>query len=233
MDIKSNYNVSFKAVSINPTDTKKASKVAQVINLGFDKLGKLRAEKNYDTFESLNKAHDEVTAQMSAKRRRINSRPWFVPKGGSLSRLDTKEMKLKENLDKQRIILLEREQRRIAEMKKVVNDVSTQACSYEEQTINDVKRFKNRDKMERFRARHSIVTGGFNSIAGYDSEKSILKKYFISEIIKEQEGKKANVPGSVLFFGPTGNGTTTFAKAFAKETGCELVPLRLDRKSVV
>lgn len=69
-------------------------------------------------------------------------------------------------------------------------------------------------------------TNGFSKIAGYNSEKELLNKYFISEIKKEQNGVQANVPNSVLFFGPTGNGKTTFAKAFAKETGCKLIPIR-------
>lgn len=69
-------------------------------------------------------------------------------------------------------------------------------------------------------------TNGFSKIAGYNSEKELLNKYFISEIKKEQNGEQANVPNSVLFFGPTGNGKTTFAKAFAKETGCKLIPIR-------
>ena len=228
MDIKSNYQLSFKAVSINPKQ--KASKTAQVITWGFDRFGKLKASNYYDSFESLNRAHDAVTEKMARKRSAINSRPWFVPKSASLVRLDKKEIKIKEDLDNQRTELLAREAMRVKEMRQLVDKVNADTAFLENQALGDVKRIKKNDSMERFRARHSLVTGGFNSIAGYESEKNILKNHFISEIIKEQEGKKADVPGSVLFFGPTGNGKTTFAKAFAKETGCELVPIRLKLK---
>ncbi len=59
---------------------------------------------------------------------------------------------------------------------------------------------------------------GFDAIAGYEYEKAVLDKFFISEIKNERAGKEANVPGSILFFGPQGNGKTSFAKAFAQES---------------
>ena len=58
---------------------------------------------------------------------------------------------------------------------------------------------------------------GFDAIAGYEYEKAILDKFFISEMKNERAGKDAKVPGSILFFGPQGNGKTSFAKAFAQE----------------
>ncbi len=52
-------------------------------------------------------------------------------------------------------------------------------------------------------------------------KKDILYKYFISEIAKEEAGLEANIPNAIMFFGPKGNGKTTFANAFAQEIGCE------------
>ena len=40
-------------------------------------------------------------------------------------------------------------------------------------------------------------------------------------LAKEKNGEEANIPSSILFFGPKGNGKTTFALAFAEEIGCE------------
>lgn len=61
---------------------------------------------------------------------------------------------------------------------------------------------------------------GFNQIAGYDEEKAILYRYFVSQILKKYNGENAEIPSSILFFGPQGNGKTTFATAFAQEIGC-------------
>lgn len=68
---------------------------------------------------------------------------------------------------------------------------------------------------------------GFSQLAGYEDEKNILYKYFISEIEKAKQGEDANVPNAVLFFGPMGNGKTTFSKAFAQETGANLILLKM------
>ncbi|MDD3594300.1 MAG: ATP-binding protein [Candidatus Gastranaerophilales bacterium] len=74
---------------------------------------------------------------------------------------------------------------------------------------------------------------GFERIAGYDNIKKIFSKYFVEKIRLEQEGEPQDIYGSVLFFGPTGNGKSTFAKAFADETGCTLLTVRCSLDSEV
>ena len=230
MDIRSDYQISFKAVSINPK--LRPSKTTQIINWGMEKFGKLKAENKYDTFESLNKAHDDLTKQMNEKRDKINDKLWFYPKSIPIKSIDRTEAKQKEALDKRREELLQKEAERVKQMGTLVDKVGEETSNIEKQVANDTKRMRTNNDMELFRAKYVHPTEGFGSIAGYDSEKSILRKYFISEINKEKEGKKANVPGSVLFFGPTGNGKSTFAKAFAQETGCTLVPIRMSLRGV-
>lgn len=61
---------------------------------------------------------------------------------------------------------------------------------------------------------------GFDSIAGYDSEKEILTQNFIIPLNLEQSGLPQNIPNGILFFGPYGNGKTTFARAFAQSANC-------------
>lgn len=66
---------------------------------------------------------------------------------------------------------------------------------------------------------------GFASIAGYDKEKHLLNNDIIAAIKSERKGEIVDVPGAILFFGPQGNGKSTFAEAFAYESGARVVSL--------
>lgn len=86
---------------------------------------------------------------------------------------------------------------------------------------NDQTQAARRKKINAIKVGQYRENKGFSQIAGYDKEKDILYKYFISEIAKEEAGLEANIPNAIMFFGPKGNGKTTFAKAFSQEIGCE------------
>lgn len=71
---------------------------------------------------------------------------------------------------------------------------------------------------------------GFDSVAGYEYEKQVLYKEFISKVQMEKEGYDVNVPGSVLFFGPWNNGKTYITSNIAAECDCRNVQIAMLRR---
>lgn len=64
---------------------------------------------------------------------------------------------------------------------------------------------------------------GFLKIAGYDHEKNLLIDNIGKAVLAEKQSGVNEVPNGILFFGPKGNGKTTFAQALAGQLDCELV----------
>lgn len=65
---------------------------------------------------------------------------------------------------------------------------------------------------------------GFGKIAGYTQEKNILTNLVGNLVGLEKLGKPTDLPpNGILFYGPQGNGKTTFAEALAGQLGCKLV----------
>lgn len=69
---------------------------------------------------------------------------------------------------------------------------------------------------------------GLKKIAGYVPEQVILQSNFIDKVDNEKAGKVLDRPitNSILFYGPTGCGKTTFAEALAEEADCRFERVR-------
>lgn len=70
---------------------------------------------------------------------------------------------------------------------------------------------------------------GLKKIAGYTDEIDLLSLTFIKNVDDEKAGKflKEPIINSMLFYGPTGCGKTTFAKALAEEADCNFREIKI------
>lgn len=95
----------------------------------------------------------------------------------------------------------------------------------EDEVNSQLKKMRETEAIQVLKAKYKC-NEGFSQLGGYQEEKNILYKYFISEIEQATHGQNANVPNSVLFFGPKGNGKTTFSEAFAQEIGANRISIQ-------
>ena len=226
----SNQN-SFKAVSIS-------SKTGVNIGLKSQKLAEESINKINETMKEgasksaayLASQLDSITAEMNIRRKIEDEKPWY--KSRKYKQIDKMEAEQKLAVIKEQNTILARIENESKKTEQIKNEYSQNSNIDDNNEAKLRHRLRIGDALEILRAKLSGNSKGFQKIAGYDKEKNILDKYFISEIQKEQAGEKANVPNSVLFFGPTGNGKTTFARAFAAETGCNLVPFNMHTTSL-
>ena len=152
------------------------------------------------------------------EKKMTNNLPWWRNSEKALRKLNKSEAEQKNELLSEKTKAVQAQVERAETVKKISDEI--------EKTVkqNDKNKalIKRRQRQDFNDYKGNLAkTNGFSKIAGYNSEKEILNKYFISEIKKEQNGEQANVPNSVLFFGPTGNGKTTFAKSLCKALDCK------------
>ena len=71
---------------------------------------------------------------------------------------------------------------------------------------------------------------GVEKVAGYKDEIKVLEEEFISKVSEEKAGGNPEIFGSILFFGPNGNGKTHMTKAVAEATDSNIVKVRVPSK---
>ncbi len=217
-------NVSFKAVSINSSSLEKLTSQSGLTNQ-IEKIKGMMQNGAFKSLEELEGAYQTITTNIGIKRTAVKNRPWYKSVGndGRYKALTQEELAAKEQVLSAKAIAVDRAKKEADEIEKLAKDVIAEYN--DNRNAKGIERRKETELSDKVRGSFKSMNG-FSKIAGYDEEKEILRTYFINEINKEKMGLKANVPGSVLFFGPTGNGKSTFARAFAKETGCNFNIIR-------
>jgi len=210
-----NYSkINFRAVSYKKQNNGDSSLNSETIKMAQSKINELSSDK----FQQGSADRKKIEKEISQKR---------------TDKMDT--MTLFESLFKERKILhsftieeIEQKSKNNREQEDNFNTLQEETSKIRTMADELKKQLRENDKAQAARRKkiNTIKVGqyrenkGFSQIAGYDKEKDILYKYFISEIAKEEAGLKANIPNAIMFFGPKGNGKTTFANAFAQEIGC-------------
>lgn len=158
-----------------------------------------------------------------------------------------KKMEDSSNKDKKTISSLESE---IEDLKKQKEDLKNNSVKQEEfekvkeqlekttKEVIDIKNSKktNEDAISRMKETAERTNAvkektGWGKIAGSDNIKQELKETFMNNLIVEQGNEKADFPNAYLFYGPKGTGKTTFATAFAEQSGCEFKEIEMLQKN--
>lgn len=230
---KNNYHnkILFKGVSIN-----EAEKAAKALSTAVRKKGIIEAaEKKIEDLISVDTNDisiriQDITRQSNAKRQQVQNDFWNWRKEYHTAIIDKEEYEAKERLLRQGKKSTEEYADKIEEAKRLISETERQLKEQDPE-----KAIKQRRELEDIGAAQASIKAkrGFARIAGYEEEKAGMDKYYISKIKREQQGEDVDVPGGVLFFGPTGCGKTTFANAFAEQTGCPIEEVEFGGKQEI
>ena len=208
---------SFKAVSIRPADDIDAErKSAELIRTALEEAKKIQDPKIYSEIKQIEKECEKLSRQIERSRNGL----WISQETGAKNYMIKKKQ---QELDL------------MSSGRKKMESITSQLNELYAKLVEDIKRADIDENLVRRRKAAAVNQAkgelanikGFESIAGYEQEKQVLDKYFIEELDKERAGEENySIPNSILFFGPKGNGKTTFAQAFVVQAGCKYSPVR-------
>lgn len=211
--IRPKINNSFGAIKIKPSLRKNIKSQAQILIENANKT--INDKTADDSFERTSKRFYDYSKEMDAKKDEISER--FFPRRAMYQAM-LEERDEKVEILKEKETDLRKLDDHLGKVTKTVDSLKTQLEQLDSNT--QIKSMRESEEIQDLKAKY-MTNEGFSQLAGYEDEKNILYKYFISEIEKAKQGQKANVPNAVLFFGPKGNGKTTFSEAFAQEIGAK------------
>lgn len=203
-----------------------ANKIQESLN-SIDKRHEKVAPPDY--VDDFYKNIDAIDEEYDAKRQEISNRWWPFGKKANLRRLDQEYLAKKETWKQDVEIFVRAKEAHLRDLEQLLENAKKYNAALDE--INRLK--------EEVRITASTIklvkqqqvaneNSGFSRLAGYEPEKTTLQKYLITPIFEEQSGKPIQLPNAILFFGPTGVGKTTFAKALAQEIKEGQQPVEID-----
>ncbi len=169
----------------------------------------------------------DVTKPYEEERRALDEKLFVWNKSGKINKINMQEAAAVKAYAIAQEERLEDQRRYTEEMKRLLQLAKENNAS-EEKIADLTLKAQKAEEMMRMQAELSRLkkNKGWSKIAGYDQEKTILMDEFINNITMEKKvGQDVSFPNGILFFGPTGNGKTTFAKAFAEQTQCPLIEI--------
>jgi len=208
-------------VSINEINEVTKSTKNFLINAG-KKISGLIKRDNPKQLQKFDGNLEEISKEMETRRKEINDDFFILRKNHHKRNIDKLESRTKEIILNEKAGLVDDSKKNAQKALEIAEGLPSELAKHDPAV--DIERRKKTKAINNREVGLDELTE-FSKIAGYEEQKAILDKYYIKKIEREKAGEDTEVPGSILFFGPTGNGKSTFAQAFAETTGCEIVPI--------
>lgn len=171
---------------------------------------------NFDYYDKFIANAEDIDKEYESSKAKIENS--YIFQSRRLRRLDDKYEGQKDALKRDRDSFLKAKEAHLKDIELMIKKNEEYGHKLEEN--NNLKKDRATmlsiiDNIKQQQANNANI--GFNKIAGYESEKATLQNILINPIFEEKAGILTEIPNAILFFGPTGTGKTTFAKALGQE----------------
>lgn len=252
-NVKASSNPNFKAVYVNNRFTQ-ASEIRAFFEKSFAELEKMNiplAEqsskildvakqllKEAESPETFNKYYEHFFNYVKPDRGFLEFRDDYDDRCDAVLKKAVKEAneKARKSVQQQRSLIYAEQSNFLQTIKTKIKDACVKITAMCDEAEERLKKLDKTKSYEHFQQKSEYLNvknkhnnnKSFSRIAGYQEEKDLLQKYFIDEIKREQSGETVEIPDSILFYGPTGMGKSTFYKAFAETSDCNLINFKFN-----